>query len=83
MTLRDIRQAIDRQIDSLGADEVRLLQAAAVAGAEFSVASIAAAVDDDLVRVEERCGPYVVFHAPLHDPIPSDPALLMPVSTDS
>lgn len=50
-----IRQAIDRQIDSLGGEEVRVLQAAAVAGVEFSAAAIAAAVDGDVVRVEECC----------------------------
>jgi len=40
---RNIRQMIERNLQRLGADEQRVLEAASVAGAEFSAAAVAAA----------------------------------------
>jgi DNA-binding winged helix-turn-helix (wHTH) protein/predicted ATPase len=51
----NIRQMIERQIDRLGRDEQRTLEAASVAGAEFTVAAVAAALGEDVIGVEERC----------------------------
>src|SRR5262249_28071954 len=50
-----IRQVIDRQIDHLDEDERRLLEAASVAGVEFTTLSAAAAMGADAGGVEEVC----------------------------
>lgn len=50
----DLRQMIEQQIDRLEPEDRRLLDAAAVAGAEFTAAAVAAGLDGDLVEVEER-----------------------------
>jgi predicted ATPase len=50
-----IRPMIDKQIDRLNPDEQRLLEAASIAGVEFSAAAAAAALAEDVVRAEERC----------------------------
>jgi DNA-binding winged helix-turn-helix (wHTH) protein/predicted ATPase len=50
----DLRQMIEQQIDRLEPADQRLLEAAAVAGAEFTAAAVAAAIDGDLMEVEER-----------------------------
>lgn len=51
-----VRQMIEKQIERLSADEQRLLEVAAVAGAEFSAASVAAGlVTDDLDAIEDHC----------------------------
>ena len=52
---RNIIQMIERNLDRLSLDERRVLQAASVAGAEFSAASIAAAVDRLIAEIEECC----------------------------
>jgi predicted ATPase len=51
----NIRQMIERQIDRLGRDEQRMLEAASVAGAEFTVAAVASALGEDVLGVGERC----------------------------
>jgi DNA-binding winged helix-turn-helix (wHTH) protein/predicted ATPase len=51
----NIRQLIGKQIDRLKAEERRLLQAASIAGFEFSAAAVAAAVGVSVAEVEERC----------------------------
>ncbi|MEP6915182.1 MAG: AAA family ATPase [Acidobacteriota bacterium] len=50
-----IRQLIDTQIDRLDVPDQRLLEAASVAGAEFSLVAVSAALEDDLIDVEVRC----------------------------
>ncbi len=50
-----IRQMIERQIDRLSNDEQRILEAASVAGVEFSAATVAGAVDVDMAQIEEQC----------------------------
>ena len=50
-----VRQIIEKQIDRLSHDQRRALEAASVAGAEFSVAAVAAGLDEDLMRIEEMC----------------------------
>lgn len=50
-----IRQMIERQIDRLSNDEQRMLEAASVAGVEFSAATVAGAVDVDMALIEEQC----------------------------
>jgi hypothetical protein len=52
---RSIRQMIERNFDRLSADERRVLQAASVAGVQFSAASIAAAVERPIAEIEECC----------------------------
>ena len=46
---------IERQIESLAPDEQQLLEAAAVAGAEFSSAALVAALDGTQDAIEDRC----------------------------
>ena len=50
-----IKQMIEKQIDHLDANEQRTLEAASVAGAEFSTLSVAAGLGEDRASVEERC----------------------------
>src|SRR5262249_50358525 len=50
-----LRQMIERRIEQLSADERRILAAGSVAGAEFSAASVAAALQQATGEVEERC----------------------------
>lgn len=50
-----IRQMIEKQIDRLSREQQRALEAASVAGAEFSVAAVAAGLEEDLMRMEEVC----------------------------
>jgi tetratricopeptide (TPR) repeat protein len=52
---RNIRQMIERNLQRLTADEQRMLEAASVVGAEFSAASIAAALERPLIEVEACC----------------------------
>ena len=42
-----IKQMIEKQIDHLDADEQRTLEAASVAGAEFSTLAVAAGLGED------------------------------------
>jgi DNA-binding winged helix-turn-helix (wHTH) protein/predicted ATPase len=50
-----IKQMIEKQLDNLGTNEQRILEAASVAGAEFSVDAVAIGLGEDLEIVEERC----------------------------
>src|SRR5207247_2393843 len=50
-----LRQLIEKQLDRLTAEEQRVLEAASVAGAEFSAAAVAAGVEAAVGAVEERC----------------------------
>ena len=50
-----LRQLIDHQLDWLSQEERGVLQAASVAGREFSAASVAAALDTDVLEVEGCC----------------------------
>jgi DNA-binding winged helix-turn-helix (wHTH) protein/predicted ATPase len=50
-----IRQLVTRQRERLRPEEQHLLEAASVAGMEFSAASVAAALATDTARVERRC----------------------------
>src|SRR6185295_6500700 len=49
------RHLIDTHIERLDAGDQRILEAASVAGAEFSIASVAAALDTDPAEVDARC----------------------------
>ena len=50
-----LRLMIDRQAEHLGDADRFLLEAASTAGTHFSAASVAAAVEQDVVSVEARC----------------------------
>ena len=50
-----IRHLIETQIDRLDAGDQRILEAASVTGAEFSVASVSAALESDADEVALRC----------------------------
>jgi predicted ATPase len=50
-----LRQLLERQVEQLAVEEQRLLEAASVAGAEFAVAAVAAAMHWSVEDVEERC----------------------------
>jgi DNA-binding winged helix-turn-helix (wHTH) protein/predicted ATPase len=50
-----LRQLLERHVAQLTAEERVLLEAASVAGVEFAVAAVAAAVDSSVDEVEERC----------------------------
>jgi DNA-binding SARP family transcriptional activator/predicted ATPase len=53
---------VEKQLDRLATEEQQLLQAASVAGEEFSPAAVAAAVGADLAAVEEMCDSLVRCH---------------------
>jgi predicted ATPase len=48
-------QMIEKQIDGLTAEEQRVLEAASVAGGEFSAAAVAAALGKEVAQSEEWC----------------------------
>ena len=50
-----VRQLIDTQVDRLDPRDQRILEAASVAGTEFSAVAVSAALGDDLELVESRC----------------------------
>lgn len=50
-----IRQMIEKQVGRLDRERQRVLEVAAVAGAEFTAAAIAVGLEQDLARVEEQC----------------------------
>ncbi|HEY7545954.1 MAG TPA: AAA family ATPase, partial [Blastocatellia bacterium] len=58
----DIRQMIEKQIDQLSQEERRTLEAASVAGTDFSTAMVAAAMGEDAIQIEERCDEMVRRH---------------------
>jgi DNA-binding winged helix-turn-helix (wHTH) protein/predicted ATPase len=49
----NVRQMIEKQIDTLTKGEQRLLEAASIAGVEFSTATVSSALDIDLLKAEE------------------------------
>jgi predicted ATPase/DNA-binding winged helix-turn-helix (wHTH) protein len=51
----NIRHLIEKQIERLNPEEQRVLEAASVVGLECSAVAIAAALNDDILRVEECC----------------------------
>jgi predicted ATPase len=50
-----LRYMLERQIDELNADERTLLEAASIAGMEFSPAAVAAGLATNLEETEQRC----------------------------
>jgi len=54
-TPSSIRQLVGRQRDRMAAGDCRLLEAASVAGSEFSSYELAAALECDVTDVEESC----------------------------
>jgi tetratricopeptide (TPR) repeat protein len=50
-----IKHMIDKQIDHLDVEEQRTLEAASIAGAEFSIAAVAGGLEEDASAVEDRC----------------------------
>jgi predicted ATPase len=50
-----IRQMIEKQVDRLDAEELRTLEAASVAGAEFSILAVVAGLGEDRATIEARC----------------------------
>jgi predicted ATPase len=52
---RNIRQMIERTVQRLSQDEQRILEAASMAGAEFSAAAIAAALQQPATEIEAFC----------------------------
>src|SRR5215471_18441641 len=54
-TPRTIHQMIERNLERLDTNEQRILEAASVAGAEFSAAAVAAAVEREVGDVESCC----------------------------
>jgi len=51
----NLRQMLREQVERLSTEEQRVLEAASVAGVEFSVAAVAAEEEEELGLVEERC----------------------------
>src|SRR5262249_46180449 len=51
-----LRQLIAAQLDGLSSAEQRLVEAASVVGASCSAAAVAAALEEEVDTVEERCG---------------------------
>jgi DNA-binding winged helix-turn-helix (wHTH) protein len=69
-----LRQLVDDQLQGLSVEERRLLEAAAVAGMEFSPGWVAAALDTDVLEVEGRCEALARRHLFLDsDPGPAGP----------
>jgi DNA-binding winged helix-turn-helix (wHTH) protein/predicted ATPase len=62
-----IKQMIEKQIDHLDADEQRTLEAASVAGAEFSTFAVAAGLGQDRALVEGRCDELARQHQFIQD----------------
>jgi DNA-binding winged helix-turn-helix (wHTH) protein/predicted ATPase len=50
-----VRALIEKQLDRLGRDELRILEGASAAGVEFTAAAAATAVEEDVVRAEDAC----------------------------
>jgi len=50
-----LRQMIEEQIERLSTEEQRVLEVASVAGVEFSAATVAAGLGEEVVTSEERC----------------------------
>lgn len=54
-----IKQMIEKHLDNLGTDEQRILEAASVAGAEFSTLAVAGGLEEDPAAVEQQCAELV------------------------
>jgi predicted ATPase len=50
-----LRQMIEQQVDRLTVADQRVVEAGSVAGLEFAAATVAGALDTDVIEVEERC----------------------------
>ncbi|HSE23318.1 MAG TPA: AAA family ATPase [Pyrinomonadaceae bacterium] len=50
-----IKQMIEKQLDLLDANQLRTLEAASVAGAEFSALALVVALGEDSTEIEARC----------------------------
>jgi predicted ATPase len=50
-----VQQMIEKQLDGLSVEEQRMLEAASVAGVDFSTAAVAAALESAVEPIEERC----------------------------
>ncbi|HET6181274.1 MAG TPA: AAA family ATPase [Candidatus Sulfotelmatobacter sp.] len=59
---RTLRRVIEGQIARLSRDEQQLLEAAAVVGREFSARVVAAALESDVLEIEQRCHELVGRH---------------------
>ena len=57
-----IRSLIEKQLERLSPDELRILEGASIAGVEFSSAAAAAAADHDVLAAEEHCERLVRQH---------------------
>lgn len=62
-----IKQMIEKQLNHLGADKRRTLEAASVAGAEFPAVAVAAGLGEDRTLVETRCDELATQHQFIHD----------------
>jgi predicted ATPase/DNA-binding winged helix-turn-helix (wHTH) protein len=62
-----IKQMIEKQLDHLNADKRRTLEAASAAGAEFSMAAVAAGLGEDRTVVEARCDELARQHQFIQD----------------
>jgi len=62
-----IKQMIEKQIDHLDAEQQRTLEAASVAGAEFSSLAVVAGLGEDRAAVEARCDELARNHQFIQD----------------
>jgi DNA-binding winged helix-turn-helix (wHTH) protein/predicted ATPase len=62
-----IKQMIEKQVDHLDAEQQRTLEAASVAGAEFSTLAVAAGLREDRAAVEARCDQLASQHRFIQD----------------
>ena len=62
-----IKQMIEKQLDHLDAEKQRTLEAASVAGAEFSTLAVAAGLEEDLTLVEAQCNELARHHQFIQD----------------
>ena len=58
----NVRQIIEKQIENLSDEEQRILETGSVSGVEFSTSTVAAALDQDNIQVEEICERLVKRH---------------------
>jgi predicted ATPase/DNA-binding winged helix-turn-helix (wHTH) protein len=50
-----LKPALEKQLESAGRDDLRVLEAASLAGPTFSAATVAAALESGVEEIEERC----------------------------
>ncbi len=62
-----IKHMIEKHIDHLDAEEQRTLEAASIAGTEFSIDAVSAALDEDVSAVEARCHKLARHHQFIHE----------------